>query len=194
MFVRPSRSIFAIASITIDSLDSIISAAIASWWIRWDPASTRTNHSKILRLLLRILHQCSWLTRRKEIGTCWRLRTSGSQFFDGSGTREVFCDFYLDITKIALPSIPLALFLVGVFRFWCTGRTPFKPTIPIVRDKRLSLVFLSRAVGVDVVHMGEVSLESRTSEHSQQVGSNRAPQLRVTILIFGHSDGIIKIK
>lgn len=144
--MRPSRSVLTIASITIDTLNGIIFAAIASWWIRWDPATIRTNDSKVLRLLLLILHQCSWLTRRKEIGTYWRLRTSAFQFFDGSGLREVFCDFNLDITKIALPSISLALLLVGVYRFWCAGRTPFKPTIPIVRGKRLSLVFLGRAM------------------------------------------------
>lgn len=159
--MRPSRSVLAIASITIDSLDSIISAAIVSWWIRLDSATTRTNHSKILRLLLLILHQGPRLTRRKEIGTCWRLRTSAPHLFDSPSLGEVFCDLNLDITKIARTSIPLALLLVGVFRFWCAGRAPFKPTIPIVRDKRLFLIFLGRAMRVYVVHMGKVSLESR---------------------------------
>ena len=159
--MRPSRSVLAIASITIDSLNSIIFAAIASWWIRLDSATTRTNRSKILRLLLLILYQGSRLTRRKEIGTCWRFRTRAPQLLDSPSLREVFCDLNLDITKISLTSIPLALLLVGVFRFWCAGRTPFKPAIPIVRDKRFFLVFLGRAMRVDVVYMGKVSLESR---------------------------------
>lgn len=73
--------------------------------------------------------------------------------------REVFCDFDLDVAEIAFPCDPFALLFGGIVGFGGTGRSAFKPTVPVVRYEGFPLVLLCRAVGVYIVDVRKIDLE-----------------------------------
>lgn len=74
---------------------------------------------------------------------------------------EVFCNLDLDVAEVALARDAFAFLLVRVVRFRGSGGPALEAAVPVVRDERLAFVFLGGAVGVDVVDVGEVDLESR---------------------------------
>ena len=74
--------------------------------------------------------------------------------------REIFSDLDLDIAKISLSGGPLALLLGRIIRLGRPRRSPFQPTIPVMRDEGFSLVTLCRSMRVDIVDMWEVDGES----------------------------------
>lgn len=77
------------------------------------------------------------------------------------GSREIFCDFDLDIAEVALAGCALALLFVWVAGLGGSGWAALEAAVPVVRDEELAFVFLGGAVGVDIVDVGEVGLESK---------------------------------
>lgn len=163
MFVWSGRSIpFTITTIAVDPLNCVISAPIITRWIGWNTTITRPEHSKPSRQLL-ILYRSSGLPWRKETVALRPFNTTASHIFAHhcSRSREVLCDFDLDIAKVPFPSLTFPFFLVWVLRFWSPRRAPFEPTIPIVRHKWFALVALSRPMRIYVVHMRKICQKSR---------------------------------
>jgi hypothetical protein len=75
----------------------------------------------------------------------------------------VLCDFDLDVAEVALPGYTFALLFVGVVGLGRAGGSAFEAAVVVVRDEGLLLVVLGGAVGVDVVDVREVDLESTSS-------------------------------
>ena len=90
----------------------------------------------------------------------WRRRGSKVSHVDGRA-REILCDLDLDVAQVASAGLALPLLLVGVVALGGAWGTAFHPAVPVMRDKWLALVPLSRAVGIDIIYMREVGLKAR---------------------------------
>lgn len=72
----------------------------------------------------------------------------------------MFGDLDLDVAQVSLAGDALALLFVRVVRLRGPRWAALEPAVPVVRDEGFALVSLRRAVGVDVVDVGEVGLEA----------------------------------
>lgn len=75
---------------------------------------------------------------------------------------EVFGDFDLDVAEISLSSGTFTFLFVGVVGFRGSRGSTLQSAVPVMGDKGLALVSLGRAVGIDIINMGKVSLKSTT--------------------------------
>jgi hypothetical protein len=87
-----------------------------------------------------------------------RFKTTGCIYNPAAG--EVFRNLDLDVAEISLSCRTLALFLGRVVGFGCPRRPAFQTTVPVVGYKWSALVALGRAMGVDIVNVREIGLES----------------------------------
>jgi hypothetical protein len=146
-----------ITTITVHALDRVVSLTTSSR-MRCTQRIVNQWHSK----LVLVYSLVSWLTRSKEVVALWILWLTSIwyEICSQHGAREVFCDLDFDIAKIPFSSCSLSLLLVWVIRFRCAWWSALEATIPVVRDEWLPLVPLGRTMGVDIVHMWKVCLES----------------------------------
>ena len=134
VLVRPGDPItFAIVSVTIDALKRPIALA----WLHGNGLRQRQQA------------QAAALAGRRI-----------ARFRDDLGAREVFRYLDLNIAQVPLTDGTLALLFVRVVRLGSARWSALHAAIPIVRDKGLALIALSRTMGVDIVHVWKVNLES----------------------------------
>lgn len=81
---------------------------------------------------------------------------------------EIFCYFDLDIAQISLPGYALPFLLIWIGRLLRAGWSAFEAAVPVVRDEAFALMSLRGAVGIHIVDVGKVRLESRELIRSEQ--------------------------
>ncbi len=137
---RPIK--FPVASITIDSLNGIIPAPIATGYAHRTTVVGSQHAKDAPRSMLR--DHPPGKVGREEVMIRRRFNPAPAELLAHLTTsaRKVLGDLDFHVTKISLSGVALSLPLVGIIGFACSGRTALQPAVPIVRNKWLALVFL----------------------------------------------------
>lgn len=153
-----------VGSIAIDTLDGKEPPSVGTGMVIRQSGFGR-EHAKRLRfltgraLIIGLIEQS--IHAGDEIGRNRYVRLIRYHLWSKSG--KVLGDLDLDVAEVSLSRGAFPLLLVRVVGFGGSGGSAFQSAVPVMRNEGLALVALGRAVRIDIVNMGKVGLESRST-------------------------------